>query len=449
MVIGGGASGVLAAVQLLSRPQIEKVVLFERGDLAAGIAYGTEHPGHLLNVRAERMSAFPDQPSHFQDWIGHVDQWKPEGGWTGHSYVPRRLYCDYLQSLIAPFLNTPRLEWVRSDVATLDEDGGGVSAVTKDGARYTAEAAILATGNEAPSLPDVPWRHVGWSNAPIPSLSDDAPIAIVGTGLSMVDAVVSLLDRGHKGPITAISRRGLLPQPHRSVEPMELSAADVPKQTDLIGMVRWLRKRVLQKQAEGFDWRGVVDSLRPHTQALWQGLSDKDHQRFLRHVRPFWDVHRHRMAPQIYARLAAAQADGQLRIISARVAAVEGNGEGAVVTIEKRGTHQEQRIEARLVIECRGASGDLARTHNPLLAELRDAAILHRDPLGLGIHVTPEGATIRGDGSVSDRLFAVGPITAGCFWEIIAIPDIRGQVADLAQRLAGDAQPMDGACPDC
>ena len=120
------------------------------------------------------------------------------------------------------------------------------------------------------------------------------------------------------------------------------------------------------------------------------------------------------------------------------MAEVEGNDEGAVVTIEQRGTRKEQHIKARLVIECRGASGDLARTRNPLLAEMRDAGILHRDPLGLGIHVTSDGATIRGDGSVSRRLFAVGPITAGCFWEIIAIPDIRGQLADLAQRLAGE-----------
>src|SRR5690606_19960836 len=133
---------------------------------------------------------------------------------------------------------------------------------------FTVEAAILATGNEGPSLPPVPWRYVGWSNAPMPDLPPDAPVAIVGTGLSMVDAVVSLLDAGHKGHITAISRRGQVPQPHRSVDPLVLSAADLPKNAGLIDSLRWLRGLIRQKQVEGCDWRSVVDSLRPHTQAL-------------------------------------------------------------------------------------------------------------------------------------------------------------------------------------
>lgn len=448
MVIGGGASGVLAAVQLLRRPQVEKVVLFERGELAAGIAYGTEHPGHLLNVRAERMSAFPDDPGHFLDWVRQGERWRPEGGWVVRSYVPRRLYRDYLQSLIAPFLGDARFEWVRDDVVSLAETAGAVVAQTSAGQNYTAEAVILATGNEGPSLPPVPWRQIGWSNTPMPPIPADAPIAIVGTGLSMVDAVVSLLDAGHKGPITAISRRGLVPQPHRTVDALTIDQADLPHGAGLIGCLRWLRRLVRTKQAEGYDWRSVVDGLRPHTQALWQGLSAQDQQRFLRHLRPFWDIHRHRMAPQIHARLAAAQSDGQLRIVRARVTHIDGNDAGAVVTIVPRGTTSEQRIEARLVIECRGSSGDLAKTGNPLLANLRDRGAIRRNELGLGVDVTSDCAAIRKDGSISDRIFAVGPITAGRFWEIIAIPDIRGQVADLAERLAGARASVDQACTE-
>jgi uncharacterized NAD(P)/FAD-binding protein YdhS len=125
-----------------------------------------------------------------------------------------------------------------------------------------------------------------------------------------------------------------------------------------------------------------------------------------------------------------------LRIISARVVGIEGNDNGAVVTIVPRGTVGAQCIEARLVIECRGSNGDLSATRNPLLIDLRDRGLISRDPLGLGIQVTPKGAAIRGDGSSSDRLYALGPITAGRFWEIVAIPDIRSQAADLAERLS-------------
>jgi uncharacterized NAD(P)/FAD-binding protein YdhS len=436
MVIGGGASGLLAAVQMLRQASTEKVILFEQGELGAGIAYGTEHPGHLLNVRAERMSAFPDQPSHFLDWLEDVERWRPADGWTGQSYAPRRLYRDYLQSLIAPYLRDRRFAWVRSTVATIVQTDNAIIASTADGARHSAEAAVLATGNEGPTLPPAPWRHIGWSNSPLPDLPADAPVAIIGTGLSMVDAVISLLDGGHRGTITAISRRGLLPRAHGSIPPEELDLGPVPANGSLNQGLRWFRQAIRKAEARGGDWRSAVDALRPHTQALWQGLSHNDQGRFLRHLRPWWDVHRHRMAPQIAERIACAQASGQLRIIKARINSVEGDDQGASLSITPRGTTSVQSLDVRLVVECRGASGDLARTRNPLLADMRDAGLIRADPLRLGLDVDAGGATIRSDGTVSNCLFAVGPITAGRFWEIVAIPDIRVQVARMADHLS-------------
>jgi uncharacterized NAD(P)/FAD-binding protein YdhS len=39
-------------------------------------------------------------------------------------------------------------------------------------------------------------------------------------------------------------------------------------------------------------------------------------------------------------------------------------------------------------------------------------------------------------GAESRRLFAVGPVTKGAFWEMTAVPDIRQQCEQLAQGLA-------------
>lgn len=54
MIIGGGASGVLLTYQLLHRSTSDlRVTLIEqRPEIGRGIAYHTDNPDHLLNVRA-------------------------------------------------------------------------------------------------------------------------------------------------------------------------------------------------------------------------------------------------------------------------------------------------------------------------------------------------------------------------------------------------------------
>lgn len=432
---------MLAAAHLLKHASTQRVDLFEPGaDLAAGIAYATDNPVHLLNVAAKGMSAFADQPDHFVEWVKGVPKWMPDGGWTPRSFVPRRLYRDYLASLVEPYVSSGRLQLHRKQVVDLVERPDGVELVASDGSRYRTDGAVLATGNESPGGKAAAWRRDYWSSPSGFDIPPDASVVVVGTGLSMVDSVMSLLDKGHKGPIAAISRRGLVPRPHdNAARRGALARSELPPEASVSRLCRWVRERVMQVERDGQgDWRSVVDSLRPYSQEIWRALPAVEKRRFLRHARPWWDVHRHRMAPEIHDRIEAAKASGQLAVFAARLAAIEESGDGARVRFVPRGTGAERTIEADYVIDCRGHSPDSQSTGNPLLRALFADGRLRPDPLRLAVDVTGDCATIDAQGKASRRVFAVGPATVGAFWEIVAVPDIRLQVEKLADRLVAD-----------
>jgi len=419
-----------------------RVDLFEPGpDLAAGIAYATENPVHLLNVVAKGMSAFADQPDHFVEWVAGNQKWMPEGGWTPRSFVPRRLYRDYLASLVEPYVSNRRLRLHRKQIVDLIERSDSVEIVASEGSRYSADCAVLATGNESPGGKAAAWRRDYWSSPSGFDIPQAASVVVVGTGLSMVDSVMSLLEKGHSGPIAAISRRGLVPRPHDSASRRApLADADIPFEATVSRLCRWIRERVRQAERNGEgDWRSVVDSLRPYSQEIWRTLPAVEKRRFLRHVRPWWDVHRHRMAPEIHDRIEAARASGQLAVFAARLAGIEENGSGVKVRFVPRGTAAERTIQADYVIDCRGHSPDSQSTGNPLLRALFADGRLRPDPLRLAIDVDGDCATLDAQGKASRRLFAVGPATVGAFWEIVAVPDIRLQVERLAAGLVENA----------
>ncbi|MDQ0391356.1 FAD/NAD(P)-binding protein [Labrys monachus] len=442
LIIGGGASGVLMAAHLLrSRQPALRVTLVEKSpELGAGIAYGTSHPDHLLNVRAANMSAYPDDPVHFWRWVAeHSSADCPDP----QSFAPRRLFRDYLSDLLGPHLvqkpGTKRLAIIHDEVVGLEETPEGLTARFAGREPIRADIAILATGNEGPKLPPAPWRFDGWFDIPSAALSPDADVAIIGTGLTMTDRVLSLLHAGHRGRIVAISRHGLLPQRHRPVPVLRLDAADIPYGAGMSYLTHWLRRLVRDHQARGGDWRSVVDGLRPHSQTLWRSLTQEARRRFLRHARTWWDTHRHRMAPAAADRIEEARRTGQLTVIAGRVTGFEPGADGVVLRYVARTGQRERHLHAGAVFECRGRASDIRATENPVLRQLLAAGSVRPDPLGLGLDVGEDCAAVRRDGTMSGRIYAVGPVTSGVFWEIVAVPDIRQQAAMLAGRLLGHA----------
>jgi uncharacterized NAD(P)/FAD-binding protein YdhS len=444
IIIGGGASGVLLAYQLLQNHDFRfRVTLIERRpEIGRGPAYHTSNPEHVLNVRAANMSALPDDPEHFWRWLSN----RAEGPLCPDPYcfVPRRTYGDYLASLITPFTSfesgPPFLTIVHGQCVDLVEGAEDVVVTLADGSRHFGDVAVLATGNESP-VAKFPCDVDPW--APQSAAVDkDTTVLILGTGLTMIDYVLSLLRDGHRGQIIAMSRRGLLAKAHRRTDPLRIDETDVPFGASAGRLLRWLRDRIEVHMAAGGDWRSVIDAIRPYTQRLWHELPLASRRRFLEHARAWWDVHRHRTAPEVEMRLTDALAAGRLSLVAAKIAGIEPNAAGALVRYRRRGRQDTASLQVGLIVDCTGIVKDPRATGNPVIQRLFEQGSARTDALHIGIDVADDCAVIKRNGIASRRLFAVGPLTRAAFWEIVAIPDIRNQCAELAARLPAICDPI-------
>jgi uncharacterized NAD(P)/FAD-binding protein YdhS len=444
IIVGGGASGVLLAYQLMQNPDFGfRVTLVEkRPEIGRGPAYHTTNPEHVLNVRAANMSALPDDPGHFWRWLSN----RTEGPLCPDPYcfVPRRTYGDYLASLTAAFTSSenpsPRLTILHSECVDLSEGPASVTVTLADGSRHVGDIAVLATGNESP-IAKLPCDVDPWVS-PSAVIGKDATVLILGTGLTMIDYVLSLLRDGHQGQIIAMSRRGLLAKAHRRTDPMRVDESDVPFGASATRLLRWLRGRIDEHITSGGDWRSVIDAIRPFTQRLWHELPISSRRRFLEHARAWWDVHRHRMAPEVEIRLTQALAAGRLALMAAKVTGIEPNAAGALVRYRRRGQPDIASLQVGMIVDCTGIVKDPRAAGNPVIRNLFERGLARTDALHIGIDIADDCAVINRNGIASRRLFAVGPLTRAAFWEIVAIPDIRNQCAELAMRLAAICDPV-------
>jgi uncharacterized NAD(P)/FAD-binding protein YdhS len=438
-IVGGGASGALMAAHLLkcAGDRVRLTLIEPRAQIGRGLAYKTENDSHRLNVRASNMSAFPDDPDHFWNWLranGHR-------GEDRFCFVPRLVYGRYLGGLIEDRLaetDPRRVRWLRETVTGLSERDRAITFRFSGSETAVFDMAVLCCGHEASETLDAPfvspWEDPrSWNAAP------DSTILILGTGLTMVDAAIALSESGHRGPIVALSRRGLLPQAHRRVDVAQITQTELPSPARLAPFLHWLRARARDEMQSGGDWRRVVDGLRPHVQAIWRAMPRRSRQRFLEHARPWWDIHRHRMAPEVEAKIRALQGSGQLRILSGRLLEVNAKRDGASVSIRPRASEALVRLEVSRIVSCRGLTSDPRRSSNPLVAQLVADGYARPDPLGIGLDVDNDCAVVDASGRASERIFAVGPMSQAAFWESIAVPDIRLQVASLARRLTEHA----------
>jgi uncharacterized NAD(P)/FAD-binding protein YdhS len=458
-IVGAGFSGTLLALHLLQRaPSGTRVQLIERNSqFGRGPAYATGNPHHLLNVPAGRMSAFHDRPGDFLDWLRQLppeqrNGIEPEAG----TFVPRQLFGAYVRSLLSDELKRreerDRLELVRGDVLRIDRSGDPLVLHLDRDRSIEAQIAVLAVGNFPPEPPRVAdpsfydgplYRPDPWAANGLADLDRTAPVLLIGTSLTIVDVTVSLLAAGHTGPIHALSRRGLLPHRHGG-RPAPSAGAPGPVPTSVTALTRHLREHAARVTAAGGSWHSVVDDMRPFTQDVWQMMPTPDRRRFLRHLRVWWDIHRHRIAAPVGERIDAARASGQLRTYAGHVQHFAPSAGGVDVTYRPRGTDRRETIFAARVINCSGPSADYDRIQDPLIRNLLRDGTVRPDRLRLGLDVTNACALLNREGAISRRLFAVGPVTKGLSWEITAVPDIRRQCEVLAHHLASLVRPAPG-----
>lgn len=455
LIIGGGLSGALLAAQLLRRPGRRRLMVVEpRGELGRGEAYSATELGHTLNGNAARMSVDPDNPDDLTQWLQQqieAGQW-PESAEQGvpvaELFPPRGLFGRYARQRLDEAEHIggqagSTLEHVCSEVVDLQVDADRVRAQLSDGRLVQARQAVLATGMFAAArTPQVGENALNtaavdpWDVAAMRELDPQGTVLIIGSGLTMVDTLVSLQLAGHQGPIEAFSRHGLWPHERRQPPAWgDFLGADStlrsPRQ-----LLRALREQCRQAMAQGIDWQAPLDTVRVHIPRLWSQASDRERRQFVRHVRPWWESHHHRSPPLGAALLGRLCQEGRLHIHAASLQAVEHTDAGGVcISLRFRGQAKATRVVGAALVNSTGIEYDWRRVARPLPQALLQRRLIRPGPLALGIAADAGGAVIDADGNVSQRLFAMGPPLRGLWWESTAVTDVALQAKALAERL--------------
>jgi len=442
VIVGGGASGTLLATTILrERPDLRVTLIEKRGEVGRGFAYGEAQPFHLLNVRASNLSAYAGEPRHFVDWLDRNGVEENVTGSGTFRFAPRAVYGRYLSEQLkeATAAAPGRFTLARGSATTLERESGSVCVHLEDGQPITADAAVIATGYEPPRFSSIARGHTAWSGFSGRQLEEVETALIIGTGHTAVDHIQWLIAAGFEGRIIAISRHGWLPLVHKPVEPLGIDPADVPFGARVSRLLRWFRARDTAAAAHEIDWRAVIDGMRPHAQSLWQTLPVAEQRRFIRHVRAWYDVRRHRMAPSIADALDGLIAVGRIEIIAGKIESIASPAPGApsvAVTYRRRGQRVRTELDVEMIIDCTGFSLDVRRSTNQLIRSLIAQGLARPNRHALGFDVDASCRLIDSDGTAAGNMYAIGPLTRGQFWEATGIPDIRKQCADLANAIA-------------
>jgi uncharacterized NAD(P)/FAD-binding protein YdhS len=433
VIVGGGLSGAVAALTLARCATPCAIDIVEpRPVLGAGVAYSATDPAHRINVPAARMTLFPDDPTHFDRWLrerGAMDG-DPDAFWQGgHAFPQRALFGRYVAELLAE----AGIRHHRAMATDIRARPRGFGVFLEDGTRLDAAALVLAVSHPPPAVPG-PLRAALAGGAPIvadpwaPRALDgiglDASVLVVGTGLTMADVVASLERRGHRGPIFALSRRGLLSRGHHFApsEAWNAFGTSTPPTTAL-GLSRAVRAQVRRAGWKGVPWQSVFDDVRANAGRLWGALPLEEQRRLVRHLRPFWDVHRFRVSPQAEAAIARLRAAGQFHAITASLAGAGWDGRSLTVDLRpRRGGPTTLRANAA-VVTTGPAHGDILRT-NPALASLAVQGLVCADGVGLGLLVDAESRAVGADGNARSDLFIAGPLARGRFGELMGLPQV-------------------------
>lgn len=422
-IVGGGFSGAMLAARL-AEAGVGSVLINRNAEFGLGVAYSTPFEGHLLNVRSGRMSALADQPDHFVRWLeANAPEYADPDG-----FAPRKIFGRYVQARLAEVeaAHPGRIERVVGEVARVETDG----VVLSDGRRITADAVVLTTGNPAPKTASDGSARVlsdPWAPGALEAIGAEDDVLIVGTGLTMVDMLQALEGLGWRGRAKALSRRGLLPRAHAELPDPPRAPTQAMLEGPLSGRMK--AARIVAKDA---GWREMMEGLRPITADLWAKADLATRRGIVRHLRPWWDVHRHRIAPRIGVFIDRLLAEGRLSVVAGRVKRITANEAGVRLDWTRRGQAQTPLTGAWL-IDCTGPGH--APEADPVTGPLLASGRARLDPLRLGLELDGSGRVLHADGTADPTLFVLGPPARAAFWETIAVPDVRKRIEDLVSTL--------------
>jgi len=491
VIVGAGFSGAVVAINLLRlsywRPA--RIVLVERAErMARGAAYAEKAYPYLLNVPAGRMSLNSSDPLEF---LKFAQQRVPNA--TAEDFLPRSLYGEYLETALRDAeLASPahvQLVKIRGDVCSIEHVGSkrSVRVELKDGSSFIADDVVLALGNPPPGHVPGTERLAGspryvsdpWSTprqstsantrsrstrvlgpAPLAGVPADRmfepgeTVLVIGTGLTMADTVLAGThtttaprDGMHASPTDvifhAISRRGLVPPSQTAFrhagcddDGTKLVRAASLSARRLLRAVRELTEEV---QGRGGDWREAITCVRNVAPVIWQRLPHSERQRFLRHARPYWDVHRHRLPQETLSKLHDLRRADKLHVHAGRILGFELVGEKIRVSWRARGSDDIQTLLVDRVVNCTGADYNPVRSRDPLLRSLLAQGLATPDPLGLGLRTANFGALLDSRNRIVPNLYYIGPMLRADHWECTAAQELRVHAERLAHHLAAPA----------
>lgn len=457
VVVGGGVAGAALAMHLMrgAAAPLDIALVEPRAVPGQGLAYATRDPGHRINVPSDRMPVFADRPRDFTDWMEETGRRAadPEGeDGTGAHYSRRADFGAYMAARLAETAaqaaGRHRFAHLCARATAVTVMPDGTARVTlSDGRVLAAWRVILATSHDRPAPPPgldpAAAAHPGyvpdpWADGALDGIGRDASVAILGTGLTMVDVVAALAARGHRGPVLAVSRRGLLPRPHGAFDPVADVLARHPAPATAREGLRLARDLVRDAALAGHGWHHAVDGLRRDAETIWRQWSAAEQARALARLRPFWDVHRFRIAPQLAAQVAAAQAEGRLVVRRGRIVALRAASTGFALQLAPPGADRAETVAVDAVVNCLGPRPDITRRDDPLLAGLFASGLARPDPHRLGLAVDDAHRLTGGDGHPQPALRAVGPLTRGIFWELVGVPELAAHCARLAATLTAE-----------
>jgi trehalose-6-phosphate synthase/uncharacterized NAD(P)/FAD-binding protein YdhS len=417
------------------------------GTFGPGVAYGTESAQHLLNVPAGKMSAFADDPNHFLNWLNdHRPRLNAVNGEVAPSaFLPRQIYGRYVEDIFQQAgQKSGGIETAETEIVDIEPGAEHHILIDKNGGTFTATKVVLALGNFPPGDPPTRDRSFHrssrylsspWSSETVKKLKQRDDILILGAGLTALDLLVSLDSKKAEGMIYVVSRRGLFPQAHQAHEAKPDWFGDIEFPNRVRSLMRFIRDEIERGAKEGVDWRAIMDALRPHTQRIWKSLNLAERRRFIRHVRPYWESHRHRAAPAVLKAKEAMISRAQVVALRARITGITESADCLEVSLFDRVKRSEVKFRVAYVVNCTGPECNYYKLKAPLVVNLLARGLIHPDPLYLGLATAPNGALLNYLGNPSETIFTLGSVMRGMLFETTAVPELRVQAKELAEKL--------------
>lgn len=437
-IIGGGISGTLVVLNCLKQSKTPlQISWFDKTDaFCKGFAYSTRQNDHLLNVRAANMSIFPDEPGHFVNWLAkHYPQY------TAADFVPRKVFGEYT-------LHTYQALKQTNPMVSVTEYAEEVISIEQTQHEFTVSAAkphrcgqvVLALGNFLPAHPRS--QSLEFINAPhyfqnafdtrlAEVAAGKEQVVIIGSGLTMIDTVISLENGGYRGHITAVSPHAYLPQAHsQNSLPAVSSFIKEHMPYTLLDLYSLVNSELKKARRLNLNPHSVIDVMRPHLQELWHRLSLADKQQFLRHLRHKWGVARHRAPTQSMALIERLLRENRLRVVKGRIDDIKPKGKGFELGFSGH-NNTGNTLYADILVNCTGPESNLEKLDSPLIRQLLKDGIIAVDELKYGLHASK-------DGEIGKNIHTLGPPLKGLLWESTAVPEIRVQAQNLAAKIISD-----------